>query len=221
MHMPFNGFSFLDDKKYTIANVLPEVGAVLGCTYDLGDKFAHNITVEEILPTDQYSGKTEILAGRWLCPSEDSKGNHIMQELVDDHYAGEEIDPTGFANSMNYRNDMKNWSTWKFDPEEFDIDEARQRLQFALRSKRSVNSSAKSFMSNLTFGLPGQNPFSRLQETVATTPDPVEFAICKGCGKPDDLMRCSRCKGSWYYGKECQKEQWKKHRRAGCAEPKL
>jgi hypothetical protein len=72
MHMPLNGFSFLDDKKYTIANVLPEVGAVLGYTYDLGDKFAHNITVEGILRTDQYSGKTEILAGRGLCPPEDN-----------------------------------------------------------------------------------------------------------------------------------------------------
>jgi hypothetical protein len=39
-----------------------------------------------------------------------------MQELLDDHYAGKEINPTGFANSMNYRNDMKNWSTWKSIP---------------------------------------------------------------------------------------------------------
>ena len=37
---------------------------------------------------------------------------------------------------------------------------------------------------------------------------------CRACGKKDDVKKCSKCKKVSYCGKECQKKDWKDHKRS-------
>ncbi|XP_064173432.1 prolyl hydroxylase EGLN3 isoform X2 [Anguilla rostrata] len=41
---------------------------------------------------------------------------------------------------------------------------------------------------------------------------------CEFCGKMENLLRCGRCRNSFYCSKEHQKQDWKKHRRI-CQQP--
>jgi len=74
MHLYLSGHAYIPDTKYTLANVLPGEGSSLGYCYDLGDHNMHEITVEQILPAAEYSGKVELLDGRGACPPEDGSG---------------------------------------------------------------------------------------------------------------------------------------------------
>lgn len=47
---------------------------------------------------------------------------------------------------------------------------------------------------------------------------------CELCGKMENLLRCGRCRTSFYCSKEHQRQDWKKHKlqcKAGLPEPKL
>ncbi|KAF8541179.1 MM3350-like domain-containing protein [Trichophaea hybrida] len=230
MHLYLNGHDYIPDTKYTLANVLPEEGSALGYCYDLGDHFMHEITVEKILPADEYTGKVELLDGRGACPPEDGCGNHTYQPLLEKIYAGDKDTIKEIARSSNYRDDprAKNWASWKFDPEAFDVEEARKRIEVALQSKASVPSGAKKFVVPVGGGpvdetLEGPpkrgtrrviNPgdFGYMTETVADRPDRRGTALCDNCGKPEGLKRCSGCGQIWYCGKECQRARWKSHK---------
>ncbi|RPA81098.1 hypothetical protein BJ508DRAFT_362114 [Ascobolus immersus RN42] len=55
-----------------------------------------------------------------------------------------------------------------------------------------------------------------LCERVRSGEEPM--LLCGACGKPEvvaepELMKCGRCKGIWYCGKECQKGHWKVHKK--------
>lgn len=43
---------------------------------------------------------------------------------------------------------------------------------------------------------------------------------CELCGKMENLLRCARCRSSFYCSKEHQKRDWKKHR-LSCKEPQV
>ncbi|XP_055002888.1 egl nine homolog 1 isoform X2 [Sorex araneus] len=43
-------------------------------------------------------------------------------------------------------------------------------------------------------------------------PSPSERAYCELCGKMENLLRCSRCRSSFYCSKEHQRQDWKKHK---------
>ncbi|KAF8462945.1 MM3350-like domain-containing protein, partial [Kalaharituber pfeilii] len=68
LHLHLRGKSFLDDKKFTIADLLTKKGSALGYLYDLGDQWDHEITVEDILPPDESTGKFSLLDGSGACP---------------------------------------------------------------------------------------------------------------------------------------------------------
>ncbi|XP_043111766.1 egl nine homolog 1-like isoform X1 [Puntigrus tetrazona] len=45
----------------------------------------------------------------------------------------------------------------------------------------------------------------------ATAPDP-DKQYCELCGKMENLLKCGRCRNSFYCSKEHQKQHWKKHK---------
>lgn len=70
---------YVDANKYTLAHMLQRVGEKIGYTYDFGDKFLHNIQVEEIKPAAESDGSVVVLEGRGMCPPEDNgRGNRSV-----------------------------------------------------------------------------------------------------------------------------------------------
>lgn len=41
----------------------------------------------------------------------------------------------------------------------------------------------------------------------------VDEKVCAACGKEGDLKRCSKCKSAGYCGVDCQKRDWKLHKK--------
>jgi hypothetical protein len=59
----------------------------------------------------------------------------------------------------------------------------------------------------------GRNPFfMNILEIVNVKPDDEKFAICV-CGNPCDLKRCSACHTVRYCSSECQKKDWRIHKK--------
>lgn len=69
------GGSMLDERKFTVAQVLGEQVKAFAYSYDFGDGWDHQITVEERLPV--HAGRNDwpmCLAGENACPPEDVGG---------------------------------------------------------------------------------------------------------------------------------------------------
>lgn len=69
---------YVDANKYTLAHILQCVGDKMGYTYDFGDKFIHNIELEEIKPIVESDGSVIVIEGRGMCPPEDGQGNRLV-----------------------------------------------------------------------------------------------------------------------------------------------
>ncbi|XP_043933003.1 egl nine homolog 1 [Protopterus annectens] len=52
-----------------------------------------------------------------------------------------------------------------------------------------------------------------MENDVAAAVAEQERQYCELCGKMENLLRCGRCRSSYYCSKEHQKRDWKKHRR--------
>ena len=65
----------LDERNFTLAELLPEVHQGLVYEYDFGDSWEHIVTVEKILPVDASTPAGAVcLAGSRACPPEDCGG---------------------------------------------------------------------------------------------------------------------------------------------------
>ena len=122
---PADGFAGLDfgeavvsDKKAKLSDVLPEKKSKLLYTYDFGDGWRHDVTVEKILPAEKGRQYPVCLAGERACPPEDCGG------------------PWGYAHlleALKHPDDPDNeelleWAG-DFDPEQFDIDQINKWLR--------------------------------------------------------------------------------------------
>lgn len=217
MHLYLAGHAFIPDTSFTIANILLEEGSSLGYLYDLGDNFRHEITVENILPTEEYTGKVEALDGGGACPPEDGSGNHTYNPKLQRFYAGDWNALNDVAEASNYRDDPATKRPgWRFEPERFEIDVVRKRIEVALQSKTSVPSGPKKFVMPIGGGtlediLGRTRTGTRrvienkgdgfVAETVADRPDRRGTAMCDNCGKPEGLKKCSGCSEVWYCDK--------------------
>ncbi|RPA81046.1 hypothetical protein BJ508DRAFT_118721 [Ascobolus immersus RN42] len=157
------GYEFIDDRKYTIAHLFQDEKAEVGFVYDIGDYWCHKITVEEIRSTETSDGKTELLSGSGACPAEDSKMRlHEMYERLlknpRDCQTQREI-----RRSQNYRNlpATASGKPWLFDPHQFDLAEAQNRLQEAMRSRSNKTLSGLiSTVTDLEDGSSGSDSYS-------------------------------------------------------------
>ncbi|KAJ7505819.1 MM3350-like domain-containing protein [Mycena galericulata] len=146
MHLKDNGYTYLDDHEYSLADILPPPNPkkpAFHYIYDLGDHWFHDIYVDAILPASESDGKVELLAGGGACPREDGQGCRNWKEYIVSLDAAKHAE---IAQSMNYCDDpavRRLGARWRFDPLFFDLDAARTRIADALASPASVPSGPK------------------------------------------------------------------------------
>lgn len=105
------GPPLLDERKPTVAEVLPNVGDRLVYEYDFGDSWQHTVTVEEILPASSRTPPSaECVAGARACPPEDCGGVSGHDQLL-----------KALQNRKHPEHrSMKEWLGRPFDAEQFD-----------------------------------------------------------------------------------------------------
>jgi len=114
----------LDENRFSLGEVLPEVGSKMRWDYDFGDGWEHDVLVEEIGPREAGVTYPICLAGRRACPPEDCGGpwgyENLLQALADPNHPDHE--------------DMREWMALDFDPAHFDMEETSA----AMRSPRPL-----------------------------------------------------------------------------------
>jgi hypothetical protein len=85
-------------------------GDVFRYTYDFGDWWEHEVTVEDVVGAEPDERYPLCLDGAWACPPEDSGGGHGYRELL------EALDDPGHPRHEEARSRFRDG----FDPEAFD-----------------------------------------------------------------------------------------------------
>lgn len=237
MHMALVGWDFLDDSKYELCRLLTHQCAILEYLYDLGDRWDHTITLEEIIPEEQSTGKCVLMSGEGGCPPEDAHGNFRYGENVIKAWTKGSAKVRKALQADPEQSNALNYKGRKFDPFAFDLEEAARRLADAIASRNSVRFGAKHFIYPVVPGATslfggddlqkGQHvkktpmnpggcmecePF--MEEVIGDAPDDLALSICAHCGNPHNLRRCMGCLKESYCGQECQRGHWKVHKRA-------
>lgn len=93
------------------------IGETLIYTYDFGDDWQHRVTVEKLMekPTGSYP---HLITGKKACPPEDCGGPWGYAEML----------RVLAGRSSARRRELMEWLGGPFDPNAFDISEARERL---------------------------------------------------------------------------------------------
>lgn len=113
------GADLLDEKRYTIRDVLGDAGGEFTYVYDFGDDWVHRIVVERIEAATTLNNWAMCVAGENACPPEDVGGP-----------PGYEV----FLEAMGNRShpEFENYWRWiggPFDPVAFDMNLANQRVR--------------------------------------------------------------------------------------------
>ncbi|KAJ7258743.1 MM3350-like domain-containing protein [Mycena haematopus] len=147
MFLKDNGYTYLDDHDFSLADVLPGPNSekpAFHYIYDLGDYWFHDIYVEKIIPAAESDGKVVLLAGGGACPREDGEGFRNWSKYIKCLDAKKHAE---IARAMNYFDDPDvrrlGAARWRFDPHAFDLTAARTRISTALASPASVPSGPK------------------------------------------------------------------------------
>jgi hypothetical protein len=219
VHLSLNGYSLIDDSKFSISDILRKKNDMMYFTHDLGDHFEHAIRLVEIKPPESYKGKVEILDGRMSPFPEDSqgspefRGNMGYQSLLDQWQKAtprkKQKMSEKVVEAMNY------YHKHAFDPFQFDLQQIQKDLKRAFNSRLSVKSGSKLIIHEklrATSKRVGKTKEiitpvynKSIKETVSVIRDSKTNAICYQCGKPDDLKSCGNCRMVWYCSENCQK----------------
>ena len=108
------GMEFHNDKNVTLDKVLMVPKDRMMYEYDFGDSWEHDVVLEKILLKDHKKIYPYVVKGKGACPPEDVGG-------VCGYY--------GFLEAISdpehpEHDEMVEWHGDKFDPEEFDVEEA-------------------------------------------------------------------------------------------------
>lgn len=110
-----------DERRATVAKVLPQVGMKMRWDYDFGDGWQHNITVEAIEPAAARDVYPRCLTGRRACPPEDCGGpwgyRILLDALTDRDHPEHQT--------------MTEWAPPGFDPARFDPAETTDAMRHA------------------------------------------------------------------------------------------
>lgn len=120
--MPDPDLGHADERAVRLSQLLTEAGDRLGYTYDFGDGWEHDLTLEEILPAEAGTTGAICTVGKGACPPEDCGGPYGYQELK-----AILADP-----GDDQHEDMLEWlgvaSPGDFDPHAFSAEDANRRL---------------------------------------------------------------------------------------------
>lgn len=117
----------LDERRYTLAQLLPRENDALRFDYDFGDGWEHRVTVEAIVAVDAAVRYPRCVAGRRACPPEDCGGPYGYREFL-----------VKLADPMHPEHErMREWGG-PFDPSAFDLVETNVGLDaiFPKRGRR-------------------------------------------------------------------------------------
>jgi len=110
----------LEERKFTLQQIAPSQKDVFGYEYDFGDCWEHEITVEQILPSDSAPASiARCLGGARACPPEDCGGASGYDDLL------EVLKKPKHPEHER----MKEWLGRPFDPEEFDAEKVNLWLR--------------------------------------------------------------------------------------------
>ncbi len=107
----------------SLRDVAPAAGDRIRYTYDFGDDWEHEITVEEVKPAETGLAYPRCTAGRKACPPEDCGGICGYQELL------EILADPGHPEHAQRLEWLGLGSAAEFDPAAFDLDEANRALK--------------------------------------------------------------------------------------------
>jgi hypothetical protein len=111
-----------DERRVRLTDLLGTVGQKLRYTYDLGDNWEHEITLEKVRPADPTATDVLCTAGKGACPPEDCGGPWGYDSLKSTL-----ADPA----SPNHP-DLLEWmglsNPTDFDPHAFSVEEVNRRL---------------------------------------------------------------------------------------------
>jgi len=108
------GMEIKSDKSIKLEDILMESKDRIIYEYDFGDSWEHDVVLEKILPKDNGIKYPYVVKGKGACPPEDVGGvwgYYGFLEAISDPEHPEHAE-------------MVEWHGDKFDPEEFDVEEA-------------------------------------------------------------------------------------------------
>jgi hypothetical protein len=109
----------LNEKRYAIADIAPQVRKSFTYRYDFGDDWEHKVVLEKVLPADPEFLHPVCLGGANACPPEDCGGIGGYSEMLE--ILADEDNPE--------RADFEQWLGYEFDPEYFDLALTNQSLR--------------------------------------------------------------------------------------------
>ena len=121
-HFEINGMFIDEESPKKIALTLNALDlkerSKLNYTYDFGDNWEHNITVEKILPYDDFITYPRCIKGKRAAPLEDSGGIWGYQNMLE---VLEDEEHPDYADTLE-------WVGEDYDPEQFDVEEVNDKL---------------------------------------------------------------------------------------------
>jgi hypothetical protein len=111
-----------DEHAVTLGDLVKGEGDQIGYTYDFGDDWEHEITVEKATAAEPGMRYPVVMAGGGACPPEDCGGvwgyQHLREVMADPSHDehGSMLEWLGLANASD------------FDPAGFDVDQANRAL---------------------------------------------------------------------------------------------
>ena len=109
-----------DERNYKLQDLEEGMQFMFAYLYDAGDIWEHEIRLEEVVILEEELPKPVLLSGKQACPPETMSDIHEYQSLL----ASRED-----RSSSGYRKLSELTGSSSFDPDFFDLDSARLRLQ--------------------------------------------------------------------------------------------
>ncbi len=107
-----------DDRRARLQRVAPPVGGTFVYEYDFGDSWRHRITVEAVVPQDDWTRIPWCLNGKRACPPEDCGGAGGYTRL---------LEALGNRRHPDHRQ-LREWVGPHYDPEVFSLQAVNSAL---------------------------------------------------------------------------------------------